>query len=86
MAISQGASARKLTDNLEAAGLVDSPLTRSFADMVSGVAEQVDLYPENAALWREYRQALLGLADEVRRDTGDENTDLSDFLKGLESA
>ena len=82
----QSTAARNLVEALESAGLVDSPLTRSFADMVVGVAEQTDLYPENAAMWREYRQALLGLADEVRRDTGDENTDLSEFLKGLESA
>ena len=83
---SQLGSSLKLIEKLESAGLLDSPISATFGDMVTGVAEQADLYPENAAMWREYRQALLGLAEEVRRDTGDDNSDLSEFLKGLESA
>ncbi len=59
--LSQSAAVRKTIDALKAEGRIGE-VDQAVVAMAQGLAAAVDAEPENAALWREFRQTLVALA------------------------
>lgn len=63
--------------SLEASGrITDADLAR--VEMLRALADAVDAIPDNAALWRQYREAEITLREAV-----DDNEGLAEFIAGL---
>lgn len=63
----QVTAARKLIKTLEI-----EPEDQALAEMVLGLAKAVDEDPQNAALWREFRSAMVSLREATTPDTDDD--------------
>lgn len=71
---------------LRQSGLIDGPGVSALATLVRGLAAQVDAHPENAALWREFRQAWNELRKEcsIHVDSDDGTDPIYSLFERLE--
>ena len=84
--MTQAQAAADVVADLRERGLIDTPMCEAFALMAVELAEQCDIDPANASLWREYRQGLLALRKEATPVDDDGPDPIEKLLEELNEA